>query len=80
VTKQDLIGEENRRCFETWGLKRVRQMVAAGHYDAEQRQPMLIWLAEKDARLAKRKRVVLVVGVVLVFVGLFIALLAGVIA
>jgi hypothetical protein len=75
VPRQDLVGIENRKLFQRWGTKQVRQMVAAGHYEAEQRRPMLIWIAERDARSAKLKRWALIAGDVLAFVGFFFVLL-----
>jgi len=52
-------------------------MVQSGHYDAELRRPMLAWIAEKNARLTRMRQALLIVGLVLFFVGLFIALLEG---
>jgi hypothetical protein len=69
------IDEEYRQLFEKWGATKVRKMAQAGHYDAEMRRPMHAWLAEKNARLARTRQVILIVSLVLFFVGLFVVLL-----
>jgi hypothetical protein len=78
MSGSDPIEEEHRRLFEKWGAAKIRRMVQSGHYDAELRRPMLAWIAEKNARLSRLRQVALIVGLVLLFVGLFVVLLEGV--
>lgn len=66
MAKHDRVSEEDRRQFEAWGPKRVREMVAQGHYSAEQRRPMSVWIAEQDSKATKR--VVLVTTALVVVV------------
>lgn len=54
MPKRDRISAENRRQFEDWGIKRVRQMISGGHYSDEQRRPMSVWIAEQDSKKARR--------------------------
>ena len=75
MARRDRVGEENRRQFKSWGTKQVREMMTAGHYEAEQRRPMAVWIAEKDAALARAKRLAIISGIVIVFIALFIILL-----
>jgi len=54
MPKRERVSAEDRRQFETWGAKRVRQMIARGHYSAEQRRPMADWIAEQDSKTTKK--------------------------
>jgi hypothetical protein len=54
MAKHDRVSDEDRRQFQAWGPKRVREMIAHGHYSAEQRRPMSAWIAEQDSKATKR--------------------------
>jgi hypothetical protein len=54
MAKRDQVSTEDRSQFEAWGIKRVREMIARGHYSAEQRRPMSVWIAEQDSKTTKK--------------------------
>jgi len=54
MAKRDRVSTEDRSQFEAWGIKRVRMMITHGHYSAEQRRPMSVWIAEQDAKTTKK--------------------------
>lgn len=77
MVRRDLVGQENRKLFEEWGVKRVRQMMAAGHFEAELRRPMAKWIAERDASALKWRRLAIVAGTFFVLIALLAVVLGG---
>ena len=71
MAKRDRVSKEDRKQFETWGAKRVREMIAHGHYSAEQKRPMSVWIAEQDSKTTKK--------VVLVTTALILVILCAVV-
>ena len=78
MSGNDRVGTENRKQFKSLGARRVREMLRAGQFDADQRRPMSIWVAEQDAKSARLKRFAIIFSSVAIFVALFMAVLGAV--
>jgi uncharacterized membrane protein len=77
MVRRNPIDPEERKLFEGWGVKRVRQMMAAGHFEAKLRRPMANWLAERDARASKWRQLAIIAAIVLALATLFAVVWSG---